>query len=315
MITLLKPFLIILLSLILGYFFGIFYEKRFTNIGKLRSLLQKIALLVLNPIAFLGAVWISPLRDIRLIAVPIVGGVALISGGVFTFLYCRIRKLDRISTGSLIPTGSFTNLGSIGGIIVFFFLGEAGFSFVPLYKLFEELIYFGIAFPIIKTFSNIETVEINRFKRIFKDPFIVIILIAIIIGSTLNFSGIERPNFYGVMNPFLISILTSLLLISVGMGFKFRKFKPYISHAIAISLIKTLLVPLVTISLAYFIGLGDIQEGLVLKVVIILSVMPAAVLSIIPATIYDLNLDMSNTVWLGSMLSLLYTMPLLALLL
>lgn len=315
MITLLKPLIIVLFSFIFGYFFGQYYDKKFTGKDKFRASLQKVALLALNPLAFLGAMWIAPVTDIRIITLPVVGAVALISGGLFTLLYCKFRKIDRISTGSLIPVGSFTNIGSVGGIIVFFFLGEEGFSFVPIYKLFEELVYYGIWFPIIKSFSNIESKQKNRLKLIFKDPFILSMLIAITIGVVLNISGLKRPEIISSINPFLITGSTIFLLVSIGMGFKFRKVSLFIPHALAVTFIKTVLVPTITIPTAYFLGLGQVQGGLVLKVAIILSVMPAAFLSIVPSTIYKLDTDLSNTAWLGTLFSLLYTLPILALIL
>lgn len=315
MISLLKPMLIVLLSLILGYLFGKYYNIKYLNIKKLRLYLQKISLLVLNPIAFLGAVWIAPIRDLRIISLPIVAAIGLISGGFFTFIYCKSRKLDNISTGSLIPIGGFTNIGSIGGIMVFFFLGEVGFSLVPIYKLFEELVYYGIGFPVIKSFSTIKTVEKSRLKSLIRDPFILTMLSAISIGLVLNILGIRRPEIYGVINPILITSATILLLLSIGMALRFSTIKHYVSHAVAVSLIKTLMIPLVTLPIAYLFGLGNIQNNLALKVVLILSVMPAGFVSLVPSSIYGLNTDMSNTAWLGTMLTLFYTMPLLSLLL
>lgn len=313
--NLLSPLIIVFFSLFLGYVFGRQYEKSYTNLKSVRIVLQRIALLVINPLAFLGAVWIAPLSNLKIIALPFVAAAAILSGGALALLYCRFKKLGRKQTGALIPVGGFTNIGSIGGIVVFFFLGEAAFSLVPIYKLFEELLYYGIGFPLAKSYSELGEKNENRLKELFKDPFIITMLSAILMGLILNITGFNRPVWYAGLNGILIPLATVLLLLSIGMAFHFTSMKQYISHAAAITLIKSLIVPVIAFSLAFAAGLGNFENGLVLKVVLVLSAMPAGFISLVPPTIYDLDIDLANSAWLGTMFSLAYTLPLLALIL
>ena len=63
--------------------------------------------------------------------------------------------------------------------------------------------------------------------------------------------------------------------------------------------------PAVTACLAgYFIGYGSMHAGLPLKVVLILSSTPVAFTALIPPSIYDLDLELSNACWLTSTLAL-----------
>jgi predicted permease len=55
---------------------------------------------------------------------------------------------------------------------------------------------------------------------------------------------------------------------------------------LAISVIKYILIPLIVSFAAFFLGYGEIEEGLPLKVVIILSAMPVAFTALIPPSIY-----------------------------
>ena len=64
-------------------------------------------------------------------------------------------------------------------------------------------------------------------------------------------------------------------------------------------------------TIAIFLGYGAIEGGLPLKVVIILSSMPVAFSALIPVSIYDLNLDLANSCWLVTTLSLIVILPLL----
>jgi hypothetical protein len=40
-------------------------------------------------------------------------------------------------TGALNGCGAFTNIGSIGAMVCFVFIGEGGFALVPIYTLFQ----------------------------------------------------------------------------------------------------------------------------------------------------------------------------------
>ena len=62
---------------------------------------------------------------------------------------------------------------------------------------------------------------------------------------------------------------------------KFRKVKNCINECLAISVIKFILVLLIVSATAFFLGYGEIEEGLPLKVVIILSSMLVAFTALI----------------------------------
>lgn len=210
--------------------------------------------------------------------------------------------------------GSFTNIGSIGALICYLFLGEEGFALVPVYKLFEQVIYYAVGFPIAKSFSNnIVKKEniISQLKKVFTDIFVVVALISIAIGIFLNLSGIERPVFYKTINAIFIPAGTVILLVSIGLAMKFGKVKNYIKESISVSIIKSILVPSIISTIAFFLGYGVIEGGLPLKVVTILSSMPVAFSALIPVSIYDLNLDLANSCWLVTTLSLIVILPLL----
>ncbi len=93
-------------------------------IDELRKLLQKIALLFINPIAIVGAIWVASIQDVRLAALPFNGLFSLMSGGVLALLAARLLGLEPRKTGAMFGCGSFTNIGSIGALVCFVFLGE-----------------------------------------------------------------------------------------------------------------------------------------------------------------------------------------------
>jgi hypothetical protein len=307
---------IILTGLALGYVIQMLVGRGMIRlpipIDRLRKLLQRIALLFVNPVAIVGAIWIVNIESVRLAALPFNGLFAILAGGVLALGAARLLHLEPKKTGAMYGCGSFTNIGSIGALVCFVFLGEKGFALVPIYKLFEELSYYSIGFPIAKYYGSSENTEkmSERVKGLARDPFILVALSSIVLGGLLNFTEIRRPEFLRSVVSVFVPLGTVMLLTSIGLALKFRRVRNYLKECISVSLIKFILVPGLAVSLAYLIGFGSIDDGLPLKVVIILSSMPVAFTALIPPSIYDLDLDLANSCWFFTTALLMAVLPL-----
>ncbi|MFA4906441.1 MAG: hypothetical protein WC645_08070 [Candidatus Margulisiibacteriota bacterium] len=287
-------------------------------VAEMRKLLQKAALLGLHPVAIVGALWIVRIKDPGLMTLPFVGFFALLTGGLLALGAAHILKLEPKKTGAIFGCGSFTNIGSIGALVCFVFLGEAGFALVPIYKLFEDVSYYAIGFPIAKYYSGAKENDDRvaaRLKGLLRDPFILTAVSSLIIGALLNLSGLERPAFYGLANAVLVPLATILLLTSIGLALRFSRIGDYLRECVSVSLIKFILVPVIIFMLAWTLGFGNMEGALPLKVVIILSSMPVAFNALIPPSIYGLDLDLANSCWFVTTALLVVVLPLLLLVL
>lgn len=277
----------------------------------LRKGLQRAALLFVNPVAIVGATWIVSIRDAALVALPFVGLFAIVAGGVLALGAARLLQLPPKKTGALFCCGSFTNIGSIGALVCYLFLGEPGFALVPIYKIFEELSYYSTGFPIAKHYSGSLVAEgrWDRVKGLARDPLILVSVSALVLGGALNVSGLERPAFYGTVNAVFIPLQAFMLLVSVGLALRFRRVGDYLRESAAVAAIKFAAVPSLACALALALGFGAIDGGLPLKVVLILSSMPVAFNALIPPSIYDLDLDLANSCWFVTTALLALVLP------
>jgi len=300
---LLTSFTVILAGLLLGYAIQVLAARGVIRlplpVDSVRKGLQRSALLFVNPVAIVGATWIVSIRDAALAALPLVGLFAIVTGGVLALGAARILRLPPKKTGALFCCGSFTNIGSIGALVCYLYLGEPGFALVPIYKIFEELSYYSIGFPIAKHYSGSSVVEgrWDRVRVLLRDPLILVSVTALLLGGALNASGIDRPAIYGPVNAVLIPLQAFMLLVSVGLALRFRRVGDYLRESAAVAAIKFAAVPALTCALAVSLGFGRIDGGLPLKVVLILSSMPVAFNALIPPSIYDLDLDLANSCW------------------
>jgi predicted permease len=318
MTRLIVSFLIIFSALATGYGIQHLVKKNRLHLPfslhTLRKSLQKIALLFFLPITVLGAIWIVDIGSARIVALPFIGFGALFLGGMLALLMARMLKLKPRQTGALFTCGSFTNIGSIGALICYMFLGEEGFALVPVYKILEEVSYYSIGFPIAKYYSTMDSTPesaIDRVKSLARDPFIRVAVSSLTIGGFLNAAGVSRPDFFKAVNAVFIPVGTSLLLISIGLAMRFKSVRDYLKECAAVSAIKFMMVPVVMSTIAFLIGFGDIDGGLPLKVVIILTSMPVAFNALIPPSIYDLDLDLANSCWFFSTSALIVILPIL----
>lgn len=283
-----------------------------------RKNLQRLGLLFFMPISFFGAIWIVRFETVKVALLPLVGVGSLVLGGICGIAIARLRNSDPKQTGTLFCCGSFTNIGSIGALICFIFLGEAGFALVAVYKMFEEVVYYTVGFPIARYFSGAgqETVSFgHKLVKVVTDPFVCAALTALSAGLLLNLTNIQRPPVFEHINSIFVPVGTLLLLISIGMGMQLRTVRDHAVEGVMIVAVKSLIVPVVMVSLAYLLGLGTIDNGLPLKVVLVNSSMPVAFTALVAASVYDLDLNLANSCWLISTSALLVVLPWLAFLL
>ena len=143
------------------------------------------------------------------------------------------------------------------------FLGETGFGFVPIYRLFEEFLYYLVGFPVAKFYgSEVKEEETfsNRLRKLIFDPFIRVSVSSLLIGGILNLSGVRRPDLYQTVNSILIPLTSIVFLVPLGMVMKVSRVRHYFRECVLVSMIKFLIVPGGVPSLASF-WVTDTSEG------------------------------------------------------
>lgn len=308
-------------GLVLGYMVQMMAAGGYLSlpvpVAVLRKILQKIGLLFFAPLSFLSAIWAVSFDDIRVILLPIVGFCALMLGGLLGLALAHLLKTPTRQKGVLYCCGSFTNIGSIGGLICYMFLGEIGFALVAIYKMSEEISYYTIGFPIARYYSGAADDNqsvVNRIFAVLRDPFVAAALAAFAVGLSLNLLHVPRPDFFKTVTAVSVPTGTFILIVSIGLGMRFSSVTSYLKEAIGISVIKSAIIPVIACTLAYLFGLHQINNGLPFKTVMILSAMPVAFNALLAASIYDLDLDLANSCWLVSTGCLIFIMPILYLL-
>ena len=312
---------IIFASLIAGYLFQQWVRSGRSPLDEesmrtLRLCIQKGAMFGLIPLSAMLSLWGLPSPDARLLTLPVLGLGAWICGGVMALALSRMMGLDRRQTGSMFCCGSFTNIGAVGSLVSVMLFGEQTIAIAALYRLCEELYYFGIAMPVARWHGQPEGGRAHFSLRDFRlEPVLKVILCALGLGITLNLAGVPRPALFGTLSSAAMILGTVCFLLSIGMSLRISRMACYARQSAAISLIKFAGCPLVIVTLAMLCGLGDIDGGLPLKVVAILAAMPVAMNALIPPSLFDLDLDLANACWVFTTLELIVVLPILVVIL
>lgn len=274
----------------------------------LRLLIQKIAMFGLIPVSAMLSLWGLPSPDPHLLVLPALGLTAWICGGVLAVFFSRRMALSPEKTGSMYCCGTFTNIGAVGCLVAVMQFGEQAIAMASLYRLCEEMFYFGVALPAARSFSA-HASRLSRSFRLHVDPVLAAILAALALGLVLNLADVSRPDVLGTLSSAAMIAGTICFLLSIGMGLRPSRMTCYLREAAVISLIKFAFVPVIVTSLAVLAGLGDVEGGLPLKVVIVLSAMPVAMNALIPPSLFDLDLDLANACWVFTTLALVVILP------
>ncbi len=284
-------------------------------VEEIRRVIQLVILSIVIPITAAASIWIAPLKSVKIAALPFLGAFAILFGGLAAYGIARLAGMNRDRRGVFAVAGGFTNMGSLGGLVVFILLGEAGFALVAFYQLFEKFVYFLIGFPFAKSHSSMVEGKVSRkefFLQTVKDPVIILNTLALVLGTFLNLTGVPRPDFFYHVNRFLVPFGSFGLLFTIGLAIRFGRMKRYAGSGMLMILIKSLMVPAATFAFAAALGLGQFESGIALKTVLILSAMPVGFMSLVPPTLYKMDLDLANTCWFFSTASLLLSVPILA---
>ena len=286
---------------------------------KLRQNIQFFSMVVAGPVTIVSSVWVAPWKHWEMFSLPFICLFSLMLGAFTALFLAKRLGLNREQRGVYFVCGGFTNMGSLGGLISFILLGEAGYALVPFYGLFERFWYFLVGFPVAKSVSShAEGRDKDRRSRrkrvmtILLDPFVFATILSTLLGIILNLT-VERPAFFGQINRIIIPANSFLLMISIGLAMHFGPMKHYLKAAFTMWGIKGILLPLFGVTAGYFMGLGDVAGGLALKVVLILGAMPVGFTALVPPTMYDLDLNLANTCWFVTTMGLALIVPLLSL--
>ena len=218
---------------------------------------------------------------------------------VIAYIYSKLRSYDKVKTWTLIILLSLINTGFMGYPIVMGVFGNDGFLYAVFYD-FSTSILMVIFGTVLSTLFG------GNKKEVLKRALTFVPLWAVVFGVIFNMFHITLPfvidnslNYFGAST-------IPLIMLSVGLKINFENFKSSVSDMLFITLSRLLLAPVILYVILMQLGV----TGYLFSVSILQSAMPTAMNSLVLAIIYDLDINITNSVIVLTAVGSIFTLPL-----
>jgi hypothetical protein len=196
------------------------------------------------------------------------------------------------------------NSGFLGYPVVLGVFGGDGLLRAIFYDMGSMILFiaFGIFFSVIFT---------KKYSSILKKALLFPPLWAVALGLLLNFINLDIGFLLSNTLTYLSGAAIPLIMISLGLSIEFKGIKENIEAVFSVSIIKLLTAPLLAFLILSIVGLGGLER----QVTIIEAAMPSAMLSLVLAITYDLDIKTTAACIFATTVLSLATIPLILVLL
>ena len=224
-------------------------------------------------------------------------------------MYIRMRfgEFDDATKGVFYICVTFNNALFIPLPFAVIFLGASGVSLVILFSLTQMLLFVTLGSLMGATYSE----KNAGWRKIVRNAATFPPFLAAIIAIVLYAASFQLPEIVSIPLSFAGPITTYLALISVGLNVGMRFTLVDVKSALNVIGIRQLAIPLLVIPLVILSGLSHIPAS----IVILESLMPPAVLTVVYATSFGLDAEKAATIVTVGTLLLLPLIPFLPILL
>lgn len=298
--------LLIQMALFYGFIIAGYLIAKLSGKGQIiNKYLNSLLINVLVPILVFYALLTS--TPTSLVEIPIFLAITIVIhllGPALMYLRLRGRNINNQTKGSLLIGSTFTNALFVPLPLALMFLGPTAVPFVIMFSLTQMILFVSLGSVMGATFGGKEA----GWQKIAKDaltfpPFLAAILSLILLGLNIGL-----PVDVAMILSYNSPLTTYLALVSVGLGVGVRFSLADIRTALNVVAIRQLIVPLLVLPIILFSTLSQVP----IQVLILESLMPSAILTVVYASGFDLDVEIASTIVTVGHLLLLPLIPILS---
>ena len=292
-----ETILAIILLILIGYL-----AKRIGLLKAEDSLtLNKIVINIAIPSLIFLAMFNADLSNLKLL-LPITL-ICIITGslcGLLVYIFSRARGYSKKTRWTLVGTSTLFNSGFLGYPVVLGIFGATGLVRAVFYDMGSTILFLSLGIFFILIFGG-------RYTSIIKRTVLFPPLWGIILGILANILHLN-PGFIPLdVLKYLSGAAIPLIMISLGLSLEAGGLKNYFGAASFVTLTRLIISPMIAILMVYILGL----HGLEGTVTVVEAGMPAAMLSLVLAASYDLDVNAAAAcIFLSTVMSMI-TLPIL----
>lgn len=219
--------------------------------------------------------------------------------GLIAYFWGKFQGYSKKTLWSIMLPVIMLNSGFLGYPIALGVFGVNGLVRAIFYDLGSMLVFIGLGIILLVIFGGTKGDVIKR--ALLFPP-----LWGIILGLLANYFNVPIGFVVSDVLTFLSGAAIPLIMISLGLSLELKGIKEYLSDAAFVSIVRLIISPALAVLIVALFGLSGLER----TVTIIEAAMPSAMLSVVLAITYDLDIKLTAAcVFFSTILSLI-TLPL-----
>ncbi len=290
-----------MLSVIVGAL-AVGYAARKTGLvpGRWSNPITRNTMTFLQPVMLGLMIWGLQPPGWQTSLLPFISAALMLAVWPIGWLLARMLGLENRQRGAFILSCMFSNMGlTYGAFMCYVLLGEQGAALGLIWCLAFSPMLFTVGLLIGRHHGREGSEPMRSMIRdTFAEPQTRNVLVGFAVGLALFWFKVPRPEWAGPAVEAFIPISTGLYLFAIGLSLSLGSLVRYWRECVAIGAVKFLITPAIAMSIAWAVGLWGAVDHTLLKVVLIQSASPAAIMGLIVAQLFDLDRDLANAGWL-----------------
>lgn len=268
------------------------------------QILNKIVLYIAIPSLIFMAMFTADLSNIlNLCTMTLICIVVGLLCGFIAYIFAKLRRYPQKTIWSLVTTSAMFNSGFLGYPVILGVFGSIGLVRAGFFDVGNTLLF--IIFGILLLFIYGGSYQSIVHRSVLFPPFL-----AFVLGILFNIFHLPLGAVIPDVFNYLGGAAIPLIMISLGLSLEFKEVYIHITAASFVSFIRLIVSPVLALLLVSFLGFS----GLEYPVTIVEAGMPSAMLSLVLAITYELDVKVTAAcIFLSTTLSML-SLPLLILL-
>jgi auxin efflux carrier (AEC) len=258
--------------------------------------LNKIVINVAIPALIFLAMFSADLSNMNvLIPITMICIVTGILSGLIVYLFSRARGYSKKTKWTLVGTSTLFNSGFLGYPVVLGVFGAEGLVRAVFYDIGSTILFLSLGILFILLFGG-------KYTSIIRRTLLFPPLWGIILGILANLLNLDPGVITLNVLKYLSGAAIPIIMISLGLSLEVGGLKNYLGAASLVSVIRLIISPIIAILMVIILGLNGL-EG---TVTVIEAGMPSAMLSLVLAASYDLDIKAAAAcIFLSTVLSLI----------
>lgn len=295
-LKLIETILAIIIMVFLGYGMR---RSGLLKYGDAKSLNKIVVNLAIPSLIFMALYRIDISVIPSLIPIPLICILIGIFSGLIAYLWGKMKGYSKKTRWSIMLPVIMLNSGFLGYPIALGVFGVNGLVRAIFYDLGSILVFIGLGIILLASFGGSKGDVLKR--ALLFPP-----LWGIILGLMANYFNFPIGFVLSDVLTFLSGAAIPLIMISLGLSMELKGIKEHFTDAVFVSMVRLVISPALTLLIVSIFGLTGLER----TVTIIGAAMPSAMLSVVLAITYDLDIKLTaSCVFFSTILSLI-TLPL-----